>query len=232
MKELGLELPEKAAILGATAMSLWFPDVHAAEERKASEQRRRTQLEAAKASSEGDDDEDSPEVDERAAELSNVVDILTSSEQKPAHSKPGRQQKPKINDADLAALLDVTNQLDAMLGKVDTLAADVHEFTRSSTEDVEVDYVENPLAEAFADFEDEGEDESGAEDIPATDVSALLANQNYKPLNTEHIGLADDEDAGSDDEEQFDLSVLMDVANQLNSTLDESDENDDDLASA
>jgi hypothetical protein len=77
---------------------------------------------------------------------------------------------------------------------------------------------------------------SETDDSPATDVSALLAKQNYKPLNTEHIGLADDieddDGADADDEEEFDLSVLLDVANQLNSAQDESAEDDDDLASA
>lgn len=234
VRELGLELPEKAAILGVTAMSLWFPDVYAAEQRKASEQKRRTELEAAAALTDGDD-EDSAEEDERAAEVSNVVDILAS--QKTPSPKSPKSKKTAIDDVDLAALLDVANQLDAMLGKVDTLATDVSEFNKSSKTPAaaELEDAEDPLASAFADFDESDEVVEEADGAPVTDISALLANQNYTPLDTEHLGLDDgEEDAESDgdDEEEFDLSILMDVANQLNSALDDSAQNDDDLASA
>ena len=248
VKELGLGLPEKAAILGVTSMSLWFPEVFAAEASKAAEQKRRTALEAARAVSvdEDDEDDDSAQADERAAEVSNVVEILLR--EKTTSAKPATRKKPSIDEADLAALLDVTNQLDAMLGKVDTLAADIDEVNSTTpAENLDEDSitdegmdVEDPLAAAFADFDDEeDEDEDGgAGGQPATDISALLAKQNYTPLNTEHIGLSDDNkdedeaDTDSDEEEEFDLSILMDVANQLNSALDGPTEDDDDRASA
>ncbi len=173
--------------------------------------------------------------DERAAEVSNVVDILAS--QKTPSPKSPKSKKTAIDDVDLAALLDVANQLDAMLGKVDTLATDVSEFNKSSKTPAaaELEDAEDPLASAFADFDESDEVVEEADGAPVTDISALLANQNYTPLDTEHLGLDDgEEDAESDgdDEEEFDLSISMDVANQLNSALDDSAENDDDLASA
>lgn len=222
VKELGLSLPDKADILGGTAMALWFPKEQAEDTRRARAQSERTEREVILAQDAGSDqdaeDEDgTSEEAVRAAEVTNIADLLAAQDGTPAKmAKTGRRRAggeaedgEADGGADMAAILDVANQLSAMLGPAKG---------RRSTRPVQA---EEP--------EDEPELETMSDEMPADEPAApnvvvnvmeLLAAQNYTPIKTDEIGQPEPDEDGDVD---LDVSGLMDVANQLNSMLESVD---------
>ena len=122
VKELGLSLGEKSAILGGTAMQLWFPDEVAQGQRKAKEQAERTRREAMAARGEEDEEAEDDETDVATAERrkAEIVDMasLIAGEGKKAERRT--KVAPDLGDladaeASLEELLNAADQLDAML---------------------------------------------------------------------------------------------------------------------
>lgn len=118
VKELGLTLPEKADILGGTAMSLWFPEEQSKREQEARKQRERTQREAAMANAGDEPDDEVEEIDEqvekqnaRKAEVTEMADLIAG------------EKALDLDDADFESKLDMAeviaaaDQLNDVLGK-------------------------------------------------------------------------------------------------------------------
>jgi hypothetical protein len=123
VKELGLSLEEKSAILGGTAMQLWFPHEVAAEGRRAREQAERTRREAMASR----DEEDEAEAQQaaqaqaevsrrRAAEVVDMAALIASEGKSPRRTEiekaPGRGSEAEMS---LDEILEAADELDAML---------------------------------------------------------------------------------------------------------------------
>lgn len=118
VKELGLSLEEKAAILGGTATGLWFPEVLQDERREASIQAERTEREASiSVDSELPSDADAMTPEEsHNAEIVNIASVI--SEQS-VNTKEFIQPL----DSDVADLMEAASQLEAMLESVEQIGS-------------------------------------------------------------------------------------------------------------
>lgn len=225
VKELGLSLPDKADILGGTAMGLWFPKEQAQDLRRAREQKERTEREVYLSSEDDGSDEavgdaEHSAVEARAAEVTNIADLLTARDHEPV-KMDGNGQPDDTEDGilDMSALMDAASELSAMLGPVAGKASTSPERatkklkpeaeTRQSRPKVTKG---QPLSSIV-----EGEPVAGV------NIVELLAAQNYTPIKTDEIGQDDPVDPigrpdGAEDGE-FDMTALMDVADQLNAML-------------
>jgi predicted TIM-barrel fold metal-dependent hydrolase len=162
VKELKLSLEEKAAILGGTAMGLWFPQALEAEKRKARAQAERTKREMALGAE--DDEEEAPAIEEsRSAEIVNIASLIANQSYTPIKTgETGKfDENDDAGDTDLSALMDVAGQLSAML----ELVGDVEQAAKA----LEVD----------------ASDDSGK---VAAEASTSMSKRSYAPTKTGETG--------------------------------------------
>lgn len=189
VKELGLSLPDKADILGVTAMSLWFPNEHEVEERAVKEQHQRTERESIQAQ---EDEQDASADDEQPVEaLGHTAQITMMADLIAAEGVIEGPILDEMDGVEVSAILEAAGELNAVLDTLD--------FPEKSAE---------------ADIESsEDSDESSAGDESASDVTVnveeLLASQNYTPIDTAEIGDAEDveHDIASDVQAQMDEAL-------------------------
>ena len=126
VKELGLSLEEKAAVLGGTAMGLWFPKDLEDERRKARAQAERTKRESMMSS---DDDlieeEDEAEEEARSAEVVHISSLISGQDESDDSSS---------ESMDMSALMDAADQLNSMLDMVSETQDAVQKIAAESAE--------------------------------------------------------------------------------------------------
>ncbi len=131
VKELGLSLPEKAAILGSTAMSLWFPEDQSEQKREALKQQERTEREVADAQK---DDVSDPQdqVEQKIVERQSARDAAVTSVAELISDQESARAS-RIDDSgivsaeddllDVEAIIDAANELSDVLGESDKKSA-------------------------------------------------------------------------------------------------------------
>ncbi len=217
VKELGLSLPDKADILGVTAMSLWFPQEHRREERIATEQQERTEREVIEAQEEdsgpAEDDEQATEQDARTAQVTNMADLINAE-----------REAPVLDEAEageLAAILDVASQLNAVLGVTDTeVAPATDEIVPEAQPEEEIG--PEPLPDDKEKAGPKIKPWDGAvepEETVSVNVEELLAAQNYTPIMTDEIGKIDE----SVVEGLVEIDAVDDVESQLKAAMESVD---------
>jgi predicted TIM-barrel fold metal-dependent hydrolase len=181
VKELGLGLPEKSAILGGTAMALWFPQ-ELAEERRA-EQERARKAERAAAGSEVYEAEDS-EMERRQSEVIDISTFISEKTSAPISTsrarRPGNAGERALPDA--MDLIEAAEQLNSLLAgaEPESRTADPGNQSRKSRNAQRSKTVEPPAQPGMA----PGEDAPFGDLKP--DLSALLrAAGQLKPQHDE-----------------------------------------------
>lgn len=192
VKELGLALPDKAEILGGTAMALWFPGELTEATRRAREQAERTEREVIRAQESENvadevEEDDSPNPNSREAQVNNIAYLINAQDEAPEIAQA------EDDEADIAEIIDVANELNAMLGTPDKHSADVKPAKKPRQKP--------SVAPA-------------AEPASPVDVSELLAAQNYEPIEIGELEMSVDARDGD-----LDITALSDVADQLSAML-------------
>ncbi len=216
VKELGLSLPDKADVLGVTAMSLWFPREHGEEERAVREQKLRTEQESisAQQADESPEEEETEEAKSHAAQITQMADLIAAE---------GVVEGPIVDEVDgveLEAIMDAATELNAVLDNLD-LPTTAHKAPAPETaeaNEADDDTTPDPVQELSPGDEEEDEQSSAPETLDPTDVTVdveeLFASQNYTPIETGKIGAEEVEDEGIAADVQAQLDKALGTVNE------------------
>ncbi len=233
VKELGLGLPEKAAILGGTAMSLWFPREHDQAERASKKRQEQAEREVIMAQDEQDEEADtgdgeSAEAEDNGhvAEITRMADLISSE---------GDVEGPildQVDEEELTAILDAASGLDTVLGAAGPAGsaskADVADPAEESVAQVLTGEDYEPAAEdvsepALDDEQIEVEDDESAVHMLADSQSELDADIDSESDEVDWDEIEVDDDVIEADPaaaaQGIDISSIQDAAEQLGSLL-------------
>ncbi len=200
VKELGLSLPDKADILGMTAMSLWFPQEYREEEQAQTEQQERTERESVQAIEDAEPpvvEDESDEAKGHVAQITQMADLIAAE---------GNVEGPileQVDDVELSAILDAANELNAVLDTVEAPKKPAPKKKKKAAAKKSEPKPE-PQPEAIEEV-DEPEPEADV----TVDLDELMAGQNYTPIKTDEIGgdHVAEADIASDVQAQLDAAL-------------------------